>query len=165
MLAILITVIVSFFVSSLFGYVVHRSLHQSWAGILNKKHMTHHLTLYPPTDYLSDTYREAGADNTVKIFAVLAIPVVALPIILGILGILPVLLVIISIAVMAVMSFLHSYLHDAFHINRHWLYRVPFINRIFSRWAYLHWLHHVDMTKNYGIFLFYLDKWFGTFIK
>jgi len=165
MLAILLTVLVAFFVSSLFGYVVHRSLHQPWTGRLNQKHMTHHLTLYPPTDYLSDVYRQAGADNTVFIFGFLAIPVVILPIVLGILGLISITLVITAIVVMALMSFLHSYLHDAFHIRNHFLTRLPIIGDIFARWVNLHYLHHVDMKTNYGIFLFHWDKVFKTFWK
>src|SRR5208282_4159343 len=105
--AILLTILISFFISSLFGYVVHRSLHQSWTGRLHRKHMTHHLILYPPSDYLSDKYRDAGGDNTVKIFALAALPLVATPIILGCLGILSLPVVISSLIVMTIMSILH----------------------------------------------------------
>src|SRR5512135_1267875 len=108
MLPILLTALVAFFISSLFGYVVHRSLHQTWTGRLNKKHMTHHLILYPPTDYLSDKYRQAGIDNTVVTFAIAAIPLVAVPIILGLMGILPLSLVITALIVMGLMGFLHD---------------------------------------------------------
>ncbi len=165
MLAILVTVLISFIISSLFGYVVHRSLHQAWAGRLNRAHMTHHLTLYPPSDYLSDTYRQAGKDSTVKIFALAATPVVATPIILGIIGILPLSLVITSILVMGAMSFLHDYLHDSFHIRNHFLTRIPGFRDIFAYWNRLHYLHHVDMQKNFGIFLFHWDHIFKTFWK
>jgi sterol desaturase/sphingolipid hydroxylase (fatty acid hydroxylase superfamily) len=163
MVAIFITALISFLVSSLFGYVVHRSLHQPWSGRLNKKHMTHHLSLYPPTDYLSDKYREPGKDNTVFVFAAFAVPVVATPIILGVLHILPLVLVITSIAVMAIMSFLHDYLHDAFHIRHHFLTKIPVFRQLFARWGRLHYLHHVNMQTNFGIFTFFLDKVFGTF--
>ncbi len=162
MLAILLTILVSFFASSLFGYVVHRSLHQPWAGKLNQKHMTHHLTLYPATDYLSDKYRDAGGDNTVIIFSIAAIPVVATPIVLGLLGILPLALVITSLVVMGIMGFLHSYLHDSFHIRNHFLTRVPVIRTLFASWNRLHYLHHIDMQTNFGIFLFHWDHVFKT---
>ena|SRR5579885_871533 len=165
MLAIFLTALVCFFISSLFGYVVHRSLHQPWTGNLNRKHMTHHLTLYPPSDYLSDKYREAGKDNTVYTFALAAIPLVLAPIVLGILGILPLSLVLTALAVMGVMGFLHSYLHDAFHIRNHFLTQIPGIRVIFAYWNRLHYLHHVDMQKNFGIFLFHWDHVFRTFWK
>lgn len=165
MLAILITAFIAFFISSLFGYVVHRSLHQPWMGKLNQKHMTHHLTLYPPTDYLSDKYRDAGKDNTVIIFSIAAIPLVAIPIVLGIFGILSLSLVITTLVVMGIMGFLHSYLHDSFHIRNHFLTRIPVVRDIFDYWVKLHYLHHVDMQKNFGIFLFHWDHVFRTFWK
>jgi sterol desaturase/sphingolipid hydroxylase (fatty acid hydroxylase superfamily) len=152
MLAIFLTALVAFFISSLFGYVVHRSLHQKWTGRLNQKHMTHHLILYPPTDYLSEKYRQAGADNTVVTFTIAAIPLVLIPILLGVLGILPLPLVITALIVMGLMGFFHDYLHDSFHIKNH------FLNR-------LHYLHHIDMQKNFGIFLFHWDHVFKTYWK
>jgi len=165
MVAIIITALIAFFVSSLFGYVVHWSLHQRWTGTLNRKHMTHHITLYPPSDYLSDVYREAGKDNTVYIFGAFAIPLVLTPIVLGLLGILPLSLVLTALIVMGLMGFLHSYLHDSFHIREHFLYRLPIIKGIFGYWSYLHYLHHVDMQKNFGIFLFHWDHVFRTYWK
>ena len=165
MLAIVLTALTAFFISSLFGYVVHRALHQRWTGRLNKSHMTHHLTLYPPTDYLSEVYRDAGKDNTVKIFALAAVPLVATPIVLGIMGILPLSLVITALIVMGIMGFLHSYLHDSFHIKNHFLTRIPVVKVIFGYWNKLHYLHHVDMQKNFGIFLFHWDHVFRTFWK
>src|ERR1700722_18648635 len=119
MLAVLITAFITFFIASLFGYVVHRSLHQSWTGRYHKSHMTHHIILYPPTDYVSDKYRDPGKDNTLWVFGAAALPFFVIPILLGVFHILPISLVITSEVVMAVMSFLHSYLHDSFHIRNH----------------------------------------------
>lgn len=163
MLAILFTATFTFFISSLFGYVVHYGLHQKWTGQFNNAHMTHHLRLYPPSDYVSDKYRNAGKDNTLFVFGAAAIPLVALPIILGVLHILSLALVITALTVMIMMSFLHSYLHDAFHIRNHWLLTVPIIGKLFVRWVHIHWLHHVDMDTNYGIFLFHWDHIFKTY--
>src|SRR5665213_1858542 len=100
MLSIVITVLIAFFGTSLFGYIVHRSLHQKWTGFLNKKHMNHHLIQYPHTDYVSDTYRDAGTDNTVFIFMAASVPLVAFPIILGILGIMSLPCIIIAEVIM-----------------------------------------------------------------
>ena len=165
MFAILITALVAFFVSSLFGYVVHRSLHQPWTGRLNKKHMTHHLILYPPTNYLSEEYRQAGKDNTVITFTIAAMPLVIIPILLGVLGILPLSLVITTLIVMGFMGFAHDQLHDAFHIRNHFLTRIPGVRNIFAYWNQLHYLHHIDMQKNFGIFLFHWDHVFRTYWK
>ena len=165
MIGILVTAVIAFFATSLFGYVVHRSLHQPWTGNLNKKHMTHHLILYPPSDYVSDKYRNAGIDNTVITFVIASIPMVGIPITLGILGILPLPEVITALVVMIGLGFLHNYIHDAFHIKNHFLSRVPGLRNIFAYWNRLHYLHHVDMQKNFGIFLFHWDHVFKTFWK
>ena len=164
-MSIFLTILIAFFVSSLFGYIAHWSLHQKWAGRLNVLHMTHHLKLYPPSDYLSSVYRDAGKDNTTKVFAMLSIPLVLTPIILGVLNILPLALVLITILVMAAMGFLHDYLHDAFHIKDHSLTKIKGLRVLFGHWNHLHYLHHVDMQKNFGIFLFHWDHVFRTFWK
>jgi sterol desaturase/sphingolipid hydroxylase (fatty acid hydroxylase superfamily) len=69
------------------------------------------------------------------------------------------------IGVEILVGLLHNYLHDAFHISGHWLYRVPFVNMWFSHLVSLHYLHHVNMNSNFGIFTFHWDKVFKTFGK
>lgn len=156
---VLLTVLLTFVVSSLFGYVVHWSLHQAWSGRFNQSHMTHHLRLYPITDYLSDTYREAGKDNTFFIFAAAAVPLVALPVLLWWLGIMPLVLMLIAVGEMLLLGFLHEYIHTSFHIRGHWMNKLA----AFRRWNALHFLHHQDMSTNFGIFTYWLDRVFGTF--
>jgi sterol desaturase/sphingolipid hydroxylase (fatty acid hydroxylase superfamily) len=114
---------------------------------------------------LSDKYREAGSDNTVVTFTIAAIPLVAAPIILGYFGILPLSLSVTALVVMGMMGFLHDYLHNCFHIKNHFLNRIPVVRVIFGYWNKLHYLHHVDMQKNFGIFLFHWDHVFKTFWK
>jgi sterol desaturase/sphingolipid hydroxylase (fatty acid hydroxylase superfamily) len=165
MIAILLTILFTAFFSELFGYVVHRAMHQEWTGPLNQIHMTHHLKLYPPSDYLSDTYRNAGKDNTAKIFFLMSLPVIIGCFVLGFKGVLPFSVVLTAISVMGVMGFLHDYLHDAFHIRNHYLSRVSWFRRAFESWNYLHYIHHVHMESNYGIFLFHWDQILRTFKK
>ncbi len=161
---VLLTIIVVYLLVSLFGYLVHKALHQSWAGRFNKAHMAHHLVLYPPEDFLSnDTYREAGKDNTFWTFALASLPMLGAPIILFILGTLPLYLTIIVVIEMLLIGWLNSYLHDSLHIRNHWLFRVPIIKNIFSRWQDLHRLHHIDMDTNFGIFAFHWDRMFKTY--
>jgi len=165
MLAIFLTIIISFFATTLFGHVVHWSLHQTWTGSVHKAHMTHHLKLYPPEDYTSVIYRDAGQDSTPRFFAIAAIPMVLAPILLFSFGVLPLHLMVITLIVEGLMGFLHNYLHDAFHIEKHWLYDVPVFGVIFGKWVALHYLHHVKMETNYGIFQFHWDRFFGTYWK
>jgi len=161
----IIAVLVTYVAVTLFGYVVHWALHQSWAGKLNHRHMTHHLTLYPPEDFLSDKYRSAGKDNTVVTFVIASIPMVAFPIFLGLLGILSWPLVVTVVVVEIGLGLLHDYIHNSMHIKNHWMSRVPVLRVIFQMWVKLHYVHHVDMTKNYGIFVFHWDRLFGSYRK
>lgn len=163
MIALLLTILITCAAVTLFGYVVHWSLHQDWAGKFNKSHMTHH-TLYPPEDYTSEKYRHAGKDTTVITFAIAAIPMVAAPILLGFFGFLSWPLVVTVVVVELGMGWLHDYIHNSFHIQNHWLSRIPFVKDIFAKWGKLHYNHHVDMGKNYGIFFFKWDKLFKTYL-
>lgn len=148
-----------FILVNLFGYVAHKCLHQSWTGRFNQAHMTHHLKLYPSTDFFSEEYRDPGRDNTVIIFGMASLPILALPIIFYFLGFLSSSLMIIALVEMLFLGWLHNYLHDAFHISNHWLNRF----NLFKHWVRLHYQHHVNMQTNFGIFSFILDKLFGTF--
>jgi hypothetical protein len=163
MMSILLTVLVTYIIVSLFGYVVHWTLHQKWAGLLNSAHMTHHLELYPPEDFTSDTYRDAGQNSALRVFAIAALPLILAPFVLWFLGIFSFGMVIAVLLVEGSVGFLNNYLHDAFHIKNHWLARTPFLQVIFGRWFQLHYLHHVDMGKNFGIFGFHWDRIFKTF--
>jgi len=158
-----IVVFITYIIASLFGYVVHWALHQTWMGSINQAHMTHHQKLYPPEDFLSDSYRKAEKDSSPKFFAVAAIPLIVAPIILFVVGILPFYLLLTVLMVEGLMGFFHDYLHDAFHIRNHWLTRAPGVQVIFHGWSRLHYLHHVRMESNYGIFFFVWDRMFSTF--
>lgn len=164
-MVVLFVILLTYLIVNLFGYVAHWSLHQTWMGRFNNAHMTHHLKLYPPEDFTSDTYRHAGKDSTPKFFAIAAIPLIIAPIILGVIGVLPMYLMVIILISELIIGFLHDYIHDAFHINNHWISCIPGVRVIFGRLLKLHYLHHVDMKRNYGIFAYHWDRVFGTFSK
>lgn len=164
-LGILLTIFITYFISTLFGYVVHWAIHQKWSGPLNKMHLTHHLKLYPAGDYFSDVYRDAGKDDSTFIFALPALPVITAPIFLWWLGILPLPLMITSLIVMLIMILLHIHIHNAFHLRNHFLNRIPILGKWFKNWNDLHYLHHIKFGRNLGIFSFHWDKLFGTLWK
>jgi sterol desaturase/sphingolipid hydroxylase (fatty acid hydroxylase superfamily) len=165
MLSILIAATLSFLITTLFGHISHWSFHQPFSGSIHKAHMTHHLKLYPPSDYLSETYRQAGGDSTPKFFVIAAIPLLLIPIMLWLFGIISGPAAITVLIVALVVGLMHNYLHDAFHIEGHWMYRIYGIRSLFAHWTTVHYLHHVDMSKNYGIFTFFWDRIFGTYIN
>lgn len=165
MLSILLTILVTYVVVSLFGFIVHWSLHQPWAGYFGKAHMTHHLKLYPPQDFTSKKYRNAGKDDTLFAFALASIPMIAFPVLLAIFGVISWPIAVTAVVVELLLGFLHDWMHATFHIENHWLSRLPVVRVIFPVWIKLHYVHHVDMSKNYGIFAFHWDRVFGTYKK
>ena len=163
MFDIFLAFLITFFVASLFGYVVHRILHQKWSRRLYQAHMTHHIKLYPPTDFSSEKYRDSGKDSTPKFFMLAGLPLIIIPIILYLFNWVssPVFITILTVEIL--IGFLNDYLHDAFHIKNFWLHKVPYIGLWFSSLTRLHYFHHVDMGSNYGIFSFIWDRIFQTF--
>jgi len=161
---ILITLILVYILVSLFAYLAHKALHQKWTGKYNKSHMAHHIALYPASDYLSEVYRDAGKDDAIWFFAVISIPILTLPIILGILG-MPLYLVIISIVEMLFLAYLNNFIHNAYHIKNHFLNKIYFVNRIFLKLQQMHFVHHKYMQKNLGIFDFTWDYVLKTYKK
>lgn len=159
MIAILLTLFISYLATNLFGYVVHWSLHQEWVGRHHEAHMTHHLRLYPPEDFTSLAYRSAGKDSTVWFFAAASIPMILVPILLGYFGVISIVCMVAALIMEGTLGFLHNYIHDAMHIKPHWMRSLPFFDRL----SKLHMLHHIDMNTNYGIFTFHWDRLFRTF--
>ena len=161
---LLLTILITYIIVSFFGYFAHKALHQKWSGKYNKSHMTHHIKLYPANNYTSETYRDSGKDDAIWFFIVISIPVILLPILLGIIG-LPIYLVITSILEMLILAFLNNYIHYAYHINNHWLTKIPLLNKIFNKFKHLHFIHHKNMQKNLGIFDFTWDFLLKTLKK
>jgi hypothetical protein len=144
---------------SFFGWVMHWLLHQKFMGQFYRSHMTHHMICYPSNDMLSKKYRAAGLDNTIYFFIFASIPMLSIPIFLYIFGIIPTNILIISLFEMLILGVMNNYIHDAMHIENHWLQNFP-IGRF---WRKLHYYHHLDMSCNMGIFIFWIDKLFKTF--
>ena len=161
MLSIILTVLITYIAVTLFGYVSHYALHQKWMGKYYKSHLIHHWKLYPPKNFTSDAYRDPGKDNTAFIFAAASMPLLIIPIVLGLVGILSFKIVLASIITMLILGLLHDRIHDAFHINNHWMLKFS----PFKKWKELHFLHHVNPKKNFGIFVFHWDRLFKSFIK
>jgi sterol desaturase/sphingolipid hydroxylase (fatty acid hydroxylase superfamily) len=162
MMLLIISLLV-FVVITFFGYCVHKSLHQPWMKQFYESHMVHHLKMYPITDYMSDVYRHAGKHSTTYFFALVSIPILTLPLLLFLFGFISLFTMIFIITEMMVLGWLHNYIHDAFHINNHILNKIPVINKLFFKLNRLHFIHHKDMTKNFGIFAMFWDKLFKSY--
>lgn len=154
-----IALVIGFFVMTMLGHSIHWMIHQRWAGKLYKAHMTHHEVLYPVTDFLSDTYRQPGKDNTIFTFLVFSIPVFAVPVFLFVYGTLPLVTMALLIVEIFFIGWLHDYLHDVFHLRGHILKRIAYFRHLTD----VHYMHHVDMQKNFGIFFFVWDRAFASY--
>lgn len=157
-IAILILAFVFF---TFLGYIVHRIFHSPWSGSFYKAHLNHHFLQYPPNDQVSDVYRDAGVDNTFWRFALWFSPLVIGNIVLTILGIIPIVLGVGVFIEMAAVSFINDRFHDSFHLTKTFWHRFWFFDRLQK----LHALHHHRVDRNYGIFSFFWDKIFGTYIE
>jgi len=162
MLALLVIFLLTSIGTTFFGYWAHKSLHLKLMSFFSKSHKVHHDKLYPLDDFKSDVYRSAGKDSTVIFFAFASIPVVAIPFILSFFGVLTLFQAFFSFGVMLGIGWLHDYIHAVFHLNSHWLQRVSFVSKYLEKLEKLHYLHHVDENKNFGILVFWWDQLFRT---
>ena len=158
---VLLTILVMFVVITFFGYWTHVFFHSKMSGRFYVAHLTHHQKLYPVNDFQSEIYRQPGKDNTVFSFLLFGAPIILLPIILFAFHIISSPIFITIILCLAIFGFANNYLHDAFHISNHKLSRFKW----FVKLTDLHYLHHIDVQKNLGIYMFWWDKLFGSFMK
>lgn len=154
-----IAIFFTLFVLTFLGYGFHWMFHQPWSGRFFKAHMNHHTKQYPPSDFYSDEYRDPGKDNTVWLFALVFSPIVLTMIALTVTGTVSLFMGLAILAEMGIIGWLNNSLHDSFHLRNSFWDKFPF----FEKLRKLHFEHHVDMSKNFGIFSFIWDKIFGTY--
>lgn len=143
---------------TLAGHGVHWWLHNPRSRALHAAHLEHH-RLYPPRDLRGPVYRSAGADASTWRFV---LPLGALVALLaqGMIWVgmsVPEVLVLVVLA--AAVGFAHDIVHDAFHVEGHWLERAPG----FLRLRAYHDVHHARSKSNLGILFLGWDRVFGTF--
>jgi len=156
MVTFLIVTALVYVVGNAGGYVVHRLLHQPWTGRPYEDHYNHHFIIYPPEDYLSYVYREPPieaeqAKYYVPVFVVIMAPLLLFGWEWYAVGFVE------SCAVLK----LNAWIHDSIHVRGHWLERFDWFHTL-RDW---HLTHHVDVSKNFGIFSFFTDHILGTFKK
>lgn len=151
--------IICYIVLSFLGYLFHYVLHQRWSGPFYRAHMNHHLKKYPHTDFFSETYRDAGKDNTVFLFTIAFSPLIVLATLLTITETISIMHGVFILSQMAILGWLNNSIHDACHLKISMWDKFPFFERIRT----IHFIHHYDMAKNFGIFSFEWDFVFRTF--
>jgi len=156
---LLLTILASFVIASFFGHVVHWAIHQKWAGPAYKGHMEHHLDLYPVGKLTSDKYRTAKWYHSGPLLFTPPLLVI-LAVFGGLLWVLGAphwMVGVLGICIIAFALF-NDYVHDSFHVRKHAWGHFKWYKRL----RRLHFLHHHDMTVNYGIISFVWDRVFGS---
>lgn len=159
-LKFIFAVAATYFFSTFIGYFIHKLFHQSWAGFTNRAHMTHHIFKYPPKNLISDEYRSAGKDNTVIYFIPVVVTMLSAIAWGQHIGWLSLFYAIFISVEIVVVSLLHEFVHASFHLERSIFHCWPGYGRLRE----LHFIHHSNMKKNFGILDFIWDYVFGTFI-
>ena len=146
-------------VGSFVGYFYHRLIHFKWTGPLHEGHMEHHLVMYPPSRLTSETYEIRKWYNSGPIlFTPAALVLVGLAAVAcWFLGISMWTFIAFGVGLIG-FGFLNDYVHDSFHLREHWLQKFPYYRKL----RRLHFKHHVDMAKNYGIVALQWDDVFKT---
>ena len=158
MLTLAVSLVVGYFVIQTTGYLVHKALHHPLLGKIHETHVIHHKQMYPPEDYIdSGQYREVPNEaQPFKYYAAAAVPLVTAVFLLA-----PLTIAIALAAELVVIAWANDWLHQKFHIEGFWMERYTWFHELRA----LHWHHHVDDSKNLGIFSWFGDRLFRTYEK
>lgn len=151
---VLIVCVITYFLGNFAGYFVHRLLHTEYMGKAYIDHYHHHVSIYPPEDYLSNEYREPPLGAEQGKYYIFTFLVLCLPFLLWHWA-----YFILSVSLAIGILKLNAVVHDSLHIAGHkwekykwfWWLRV------------VHYQHHIDVRTNFGIFSFLPDKIFRTY--
>lgn len=157
----IITFLCSSILALFFGYWIHRALHCKWSGRFYVAHMEHHLKQYPANNLTSKIYRKAKWNHRGPFLFTPPLLLIACVIFcLSALFHVPFLFPMSMFCSFIIMGIIEDIVHDWTHV-RGSRFRQSFFRRIRSD----HYVHHIDMTKNFGISSTIFDKLFGTYSK
>lgn len=154
MIAVVLTVLVTFLVSEAVGYAIHRMAHWPGSGPLYRKHLIHHFQAYPPHQLLSENYVGDLSTSFIPWF----VPIF-LVLVVGAYILLPWQLFLPAWATMATVALVNNHLHDSFHVTGHWLKRFRWHRNL----SEVHFVHHHNVKRNLGIYWYGIDRLVGSF--
>ena len=144
----------AFFLSLVFvdlaGYWLHRWAHVKGSPFY-RPHMVHHVRVYPPRRFLSESYETSGGGNLLLWFGPVLVLYVSLLWLL-----LPWPMALTGTVGGVIPGIVSSLVHDATHIRGSWVWRR------LGPLAEMHEVHHRRMRTNLGIVHFGWDRVFGT---
>jgi sterol desaturase/sphingolipid hydroxylase (fatty acid hydroxylase superfamily) len=159
MLQFLVASAITITLGTLAGHLLHWRMHRKkW-----RSHMYHHAVTYPKDDLRSSAeegYRSSGAFSGWITFAVpVSAVVVALVCSLHAAGVSWLTCAAVASGC-AIIGYMHGAIHDAMHVEGHWLGKIV---PGFGKLQRLHDQHHRNMKTNFGIVSFLWDRVFGTY--
>jgi len=136
--------------------MLHRWLgHRVGGRFFQRRHVLDHHRTYSASHLVSSEYSAAERSLT-PYYAVPAVVLIAL--LRAVLSLAPFL----SFTTTILISFVaHAYIHKHYHLRHTWLER----SRWFRRHRDLHYVHHRDARRNYGVIHLFWDRLFGTFAE
>lgn len=156
MFALIIALVVGYFVIQVVRYFVHWALHQENLGRMFQAHKEHHKDKYPPEAYLFDgRYRQVSIISQPFWYYLPG----ALTLVGIVFTIFPLYIAISLTIELIIISWANTWLHQKLHVSGHWLEKYSWFHHLRA----LHWHHHIDKSKNIGIFSWFADKLFHTY--
>lgn len=138
------------------GYIVHLLMHRLYVP----EHEEHHMTLYPPDNFLSRKYREpSGKSSWLQDIRYTIPALVFIPLIVFFLNWQHA--VIFSVIALS-LGFFNQWIHNAMHVRYHWLGNIRYLNRWFYWARKRHFIHHVELHRNLGMYHFVWDTALGS---
>lgn len=155
---LVLLLIAGFIVGEGLGYLIHRLFHSPISGMFYRGHMAHHNGLYPITDFYSTKYKTPkGIRNNT--------PLLYVPFFVVIIGALFILLPLKLFLIVGIELFVVSVVNDQVHMLTHIKPNMFEQFKWFQQLRKIHYHHHIDTDKNYGIIFFFWDRILGTFEK
>lgn len=151
--------ILSLIVATFVGHFVHVLIHRPWTGPFYRGHMEHHLEHYPPGNLVSAKYKMPKWHNSGPVLFVPAFLIIIL-VTSGLTWLfsLPVVPIAIFCATLLAFGIMNDIVHDSFHVERSIIHNLPG----FAKMRELHFIHHHNMRKNFGIIVYFWDRVFKT---
>lgn len=152
-MAVMFVILVTILLGELIAYVIHRLSHWPGAGRLYQNHLVHHVKLYPSHRFTSDTYQSDLKASLIVWFT----PICVLFALIAFFF-LSLMLWFVFVGTVITVAFLNNYMHDSYHIRKHWLYRFSWHRKL----RYMHMIHHKRVQNNFGIYSFGIDRMLKT---
>lgn len=149
---ILVALALGFILFEAVIFAAHYLMHQRWTGPLWESHQLHH-RFYNPKHQTSTTFNPVGW-KSFRFRAIIFVIVTG-----ALFWLLPFAMAATMFVEIIALAILTDYIHDATHTSDHKLRRYAWFRYLQD----LHWIHHANVKKNFGVLTFFYDKLTGHY--